>query len=1303
MTIAPRGLRSIAAFLAVLCLIGLWPASVMADGPIVWEQRVSPPGGAIRALAQDPRDPQVIYAGTSHGLYRSADSGSAWTHLEQGALQCQEIGLLAVISSEVIYAGGREGLFRTTDAGASWVQLGQGLASNMLLSLAVQPTQPEVVYVGTDRGVFTSSDRGDRWQSASQGLPDGAVWSLVSPPWQPNLLFAGMDGGLYASTDAGASWQAASNGLPGDERVLALSADPREPPVLYAGTYQGLFRSADGGAQWVPVLMALGQDQPAEPLPVSALAFDPAQEKMLYANPGLNTVAVSEDGGTSWRELYAFEGGEAVLSIAPGTPADLYVGTSRGLVASHDGGETWTAGAPGIQAGDTLLLLPVPGSVGQLYAVTPQGIYRSEDGGATWTDNSQDLPLPAVLVLALDPADPRRLYAGASLAEMYYSADSGLHWNLAYGSGTGGVVDMHSVQDVSLTGLVACRTAQDANAPLVLYAATESSGVWRSNDAGQTWEPLAQGLPELHTDALALVSGEHPMVYVATGGELYSLDVGPDQAAMPAWQRVNALPFNGNVTQILPDPTRPGTLYISTDQGNIYRSMEDGLPWQNLTEGVLPADRGVERLALMPRKGKPPLLCALVQGSLLYTQDEGVTWSLLGEECLYGATIHSLITDDSTPDALYLGTSKGIYRGRFPAPPGSPWARVVLLVTLCVALSSGGIFAYTRWRRGGSRLQRDLLDQNWELWDRIMGETLAGHECITPDLLTSIPVQVRIMAMRRYLDRHRDQNLIFREEPPTIEPANRTPLHLFDERWSSLTAHLGDIVTARPIAASLTEQLCELLGFVPLESRVFKSLFGYMINAPVFRLSIPPRFPIIFMLNADPSAGDIRDVRTLMGVFNVTSFFALLVTVDATPEGRERSKELKKLVHNGADDFIVLDYQDLRSLFLAVDVEHRLIEMILKQVDLTVVSPYVISGPVPEYMFFGRDYELKAIMRTVRDKSYAIVGGRKIGKTSVLNKILRLMEQTSGFQPYYLDCQHVTNYEEFFGAVAVKCQVQVEAAVPDVLRRIVLRLQRQNGPGMVILLLDEVDRLLQYDIQHQTRLFRMFRTLSQEGLCRFVLCGERQLNGALHDADSPLFNFASIMRLSYLSVRDALRVVQEPMTTMGVLFEDRETLPPKVVELSSCHPNIVQAICQMLIVRTNARNDRLIRYSDLQEVRSSDDFREFFFEVAWGNATTLERLISVLMADSPAFALAEVRQVLADRGCDVPNSAIEAALEGLVLFSLLQRQGGTYSFATRSFPTILGESGLAEGLFIDGLLEKLHSEEFSSSATPSQK
>jgi hypothetical protein len=77
-------------------------------------------------------------------------------------------------------------------------------------------------------------------------------------------------------------------------------------------------------------------------------------------------------------------------------------------------------------------------------------------------------------------------------------------------------------------------------------------------------------------------------------------------------------------------------------------------------------------------------------------------------------------------------------------------------------------------------------------------------------------------------------------------------------------------------------------------------------------------------------------------------------------------------------DFVVLDRQSLASI-IAHNSTHQLVEIILEQgIELSSLSPYVVKGPVPEKMFFGREKEIKTVVQGIQSGDYAIVGGRRI-------------------------------------------------------------------------------------------------------------------------------------------------------------------------------------------------------------------------------------------------------------------------------------------------------------------------------------
>jgi hypothetical protein len=99
-----------------------------------------------------------------------------------------------------------------------------------------------------------------------------------------------------------------------------------------------------------------------------------------------------------------------------------------------------------------------------------------------------------------------------------------------------------------------------------------------------------------------------------------------------------------------------------------------------------------------------------------------------------------------------------------------------------------------------------------------------------------------------------------------------------------------------------------------------------------------------------------------------------------------------------------------------------------------------------------------------------------------------------------------------------------------------------------------------------------------------------------------------------------------------------------------------------------------------------------FFEVCWGNATTIERLVSVLMALRQQFSKDQVRLALEGLGIHLRDGELTAALEGLVLTSLITPTGTGYSYTSETFSRVLGETGFAQG-FRDDLAETLLTEQ----------
>ena len=151
----------------------------------------------------------------------------------------------------------------------------------------------------------------------------------------------------------------------------------------------------------------------------------------------------------------------------------------------------------------------------------------------------------------------------------------------------------------------------------------------------------------------------------------------------------------------------------------------------------------------------------------------------------------------------------------------------------------------------------------------------------------------------------------------------------------------------------------------------------------------------------------LSDIVTQLEIAKATEFFALLVVVPTSAGGGNEAEVLRRHVSNSVfqHDFVVLDGRHLADV-IAEGSTQRLVEVMLRQgVGLYSLSPYVVNGPVPERMFFGREQDVKVISQNLVDRDYAVLGGRRIGKSSILQRLDRLLNADPRYFALYINCE----------------------------------------------------------------------------------------------------------------------------------------------------------------------------------------------------------------------------------------------------------------------------------------------------------
>ncbi len=189
------------------------------DGGQSWTERMQDMNeiSFIVALAVDPVRPHILYAGTSGGVYRSVDGADHWTKANNGlvpadakmasmALGVNEL-LINPANPDVVYAGTTQGVFKTLNKGEVWARLATDLGELYVSSLVLGPGNGHHIYMGTSRGIFQSRDGGQTWRATNAGLGNLNIRAIAMDPHNARVLYVGTNGrGLFRSQDGGEFW-----------------------------------------------------------------------------------------------------------------------------------------------------------------------------------------------------------------------------------------------------------------------------------------------------------------------------------------------------------------------------------------------------------------------------------------------------------------------------------------------------------------------------------------------------------------------------------------------------------------------------------------------------------------------------------------------------------------------------------------------------------------------------------------------------------------------------------------------------------------------------------------------------------------------------------------------------------------------------------------------------------------------------------------------------------------------------------------------------------------------------------------
>jgi photosystem II stability/assembly factor-like uncharacterized protein len=620
-------------------------------------------GGRVTSIAPHPTDNNTFYVGAATGGVWKYQNGT-WTALTD-KMPHGPIGAVAIdpTNPDVVYAGSGEangclhcfygvGLYKSTDAGANWTVLAADTFGGRTFSkLLVSPANTQILYATITQpgkgypggftagkgypnfdgpvGVFRSANGGMTWSQLVNGIPAQAASDIVMAPGAPNTMYAAIGlnpgdpgNGVYKTTDGGDTWTRLAGGLPTENvgrislaiapsrasRLYAQIARPNNEVMAGGATLLGIYVTDDAGLTWTAYTPSnhMGQQGGFN----NVVAVDPANPDIAYFG-GTNLLRTA-DGGTTIATQNSLHVDYHAIAYTVG--GDVLVGQDGGVNRRAAGATSWTslnAGFainqlyPGISIHPTIpefILGGFQDNGSHLRNATGWRSVGGGDGGYT----------------ALHPANPDVMFVES---QGLTSTTRSINGGMSFSSASSGIAssDRNAFYNVILP-------TEDFN---VFLLATNR--IYKSTNQGANWMPISgdvtSGAPYA-VRALAIAPNNSQVVWAATTEDqiLLSQDGGvtfTKKLDAPGWRRttreISVPSWNERAAYVGISRYGVDQVRMTSDLGDTWTTIDGDLP-----------DLPVNCIDAAAVRGQKMVFVGTDRG-VYFTCNDGVHWTRLGE------------------------------------------------------------------------------------------------------------------------------------------------------------------------------------------------------------------------------------------------------------------------------------------------------------------------------------------------------------------------------------------------------------------------------------------------------------------------------------------------------------------------------------------------------------------------------------------------------------------------------------------------------------------------------------------------
>ncbi len=540
------------------------------DGGTTWNKSLDwsyNQNHGVWAVKVSPQNPDIIYAATTNGIYKSTDAGVSWSQVHDvvmgTSLLIHPENDDMVIAAHGNFSSSGNGIYKTTDGGANWTKIESSLPTqfNGKILMEAAPSDPNIIYASIGNGfsnsdgaswLCKSNDFGNNW--AIQSTTDYSKWQgwfahdvAVSPENPNDIAVIGIE--VWKSTTGGTNLQQVSSGGLGIDTPPLEGPDggpqfvhsdchdviyhPTDPNIFYVANDGGIHRSIDNGQTFHSCNGGYQSVQFYN-------GFSNSHQDSIFCIGGLqDNGTIHWEGGVIWTRVFGADGSWTAINADDDNIVYVsYQGLA--LQKSTNKAQSFTNATPPSNNENTMFIAPYVNAQDDpeiLYAGRSR-VYKTEDGTASWqaTNNGNVLDGNPILSMAIAPQNANVVYAatgpttlfGGTKGNVFVTTDGGDTWT----SITGDLPDRFPVD----------MTVDPTNEAIayVTFSGYGTGHVFKTEDYGVSWEDISIGLPDVPTNA------------------------------------------------VIVDPLFTNNIYVGNDLG-VFASIDGGYNWETYLEGLFDA------------------------------------------------------------------------------------------------------------------------------------------------------------------------------------------------------------------------------------------------------------------------------------------------------------------------------------------------------------------------------------------------------------------------------------------------------------------------------------------------------------------------------------------------------------------------------------------------------------------------------------------------------------------------------------------------------------------------------------------